>query len=233
MPNLPRILMILTNARRDCAALTLDMLVKSGSLPVFDRVVFLLNGVTEKHMRFVDGFIQAHPEVKFDKVLGPGTRPEGISWMQNECIRRYPGGLYMKIDEDVFVPAGWAQRMVEAYEANRQRDNLSCKLRGLVLIELTQLNRFKGDKTDAAQVRAVFDEKLAGMEGKSWQVFFKRQFDNYLKDKPEEAKIQAEIAGLEKELYRINQPQPHRYELRRTGSESGTQEVRNTGVVSS
>ena len=125
MPNLPRILMILTNARRDCAALALDMLVKSGSLPVFDRVVFLLNGVTDKHMRFVDGFIRAHPEVKFDKVLGPGTRPEGISWMQNECIRRYPGGLYMKIDEDIFVPAGWAQRMVEAYEDNRHRDNLA------------------------------------------------------------------------------------------------------------
>ena len=125
MAALPRILMILTNARRDCAALALDMLVKSGSLPVFDRVVFLLNGVTDKHMRFVDGFIRAHPEVKFDKVLGPGTRPEGISWMQNECIRRYPGGLYMKIDEDIFVPAGWAQRMVEAYEDNRHRDNLA------------------------------------------------------------------------------------------------------------
>ena len=120
-----KILMILTNARRDCAALTLDMLVKSGSLPVFDQVVFLLNNVSDRHMRFVDNFIRANPEVKFDKVLGPGTRPEGISWMQNECIRRYPGGLYMKIDEDIFVPTGWAQRMVEAYEANRHRDNLA------------------------------------------------------------------------------------------------------------
>jgi len=121
----PRILMILTNARRDCAGLALDMMVRSGSLPLFDRVVFLLNGVSEQHMRFVDHFIAAHPGVPFDKVLGPGTRPEGIAWMQNECIRRYPGGLYMKIDEDVFVPRGWAQRMVEAYEANRHRDNLA------------------------------------------------------------------------------------------------------------
>lgn len=125
MSNQPRILMFLTNARRDCAALALEMLEKSGSLPVFDRVVFLLNNVSAQHMRFVDQFIAAHPETKFDKVLGPGTRPEGISWMQNECIRRYPGGLYMKMDEDVFVPTGWAQRMVEAYEANRHRDNLA------------------------------------------------------------------------------------------------------------
>lgn len=124
MTNQPRILMFLTNARRDCAALALEMLEASGSLPVFDRVVFLLNGVTDQHMRFVDGFITAHPEVKFDKVLGPGTRPDGIAWMQNECIRRYPDSLYMKIDEDVFVPAGWAARMVEAYEANRHRGNL-------------------------------------------------------------------------------------------------------------
>jgi lysophospholipase L1-like esterase len=100
---------------------------------------------------------------------------------------------------------------------NRQRDNLSCKLRGLALIEFTQLNRFKGDKTDMAKVRAFFDEVLAGMEGKSWHPFFKGQFDNYLRDKPEEAKIQAEIAGLEKDLYQINQPKPHRYELTRTG----------------
>lgn len=117
--------MILTNARRDCAKLTLDMLVQSGSLPVFDRVVFLLNGVSQKHLRFVDRFINAHPETIFDKILGSGVRPDGISEMQNECIRKYPNSLYMKVDEDVFVPKGWAQRMVEAYEENKHRDNLA------------------------------------------------------------------------------------------------------------
>lgn len=117
--------MILTNARRDCAQLTLDMLVQSGSLPVFDRVVFLLNGVSQKHLRFVDHFINAHPETRFDKILGSGVRPDGISEMQNECIRKYPNSLYMKVDEDVFVPKGWAQRMVEAYEENKHRDNLA------------------------------------------------------------------------------------------------------------
>lgn len=120
-----KILMILTNARRDCASLTLDLLAHSGSLPVFDRVVFLLNGVSRAHMAFVDRFIERHPEIVFDKILGPGTRPDGISQMQNECIQKYPGALYMKVDEDVFVPKGWAQRMVEAYEDNRNRDNLA------------------------------------------------------------------------------------------------------------
>ncbi|HMP74742.1 MAG TPA: hypothetical protein PKE12_00455 [Kiritimatiellia bacterium] len=120
-----KILMVLTNARRDCARLTLDMLVESGSLPVFDRVVFLLNGVRDAHMRFVDAFIRAHPETAFDKIIGPGTRPDGISQMQNECINKYPGALYMKVDEDVFVPNGWAHRMVEAYEAHRHLNQLA------------------------------------------------------------------------------------------------------------
>lgn len=120
-----KILMFLTNARRDCAAIALELLEQGGGLDVFDHVVFLLNGVSVEHLRFVDAFIARHPEVACDKVLGPGTRPEGISWMQNECIRRYPDSLYMKIDEDVFVPRGWAARMVEAYEANRSRDNLA------------------------------------------------------------------------------------------------------------
>jgi hypothetical protein len=100
---------------------------------------------------------------------------------------------------------------------NRQRDDLSCKLRGLALIEFTQLQQFKGDRADIAQLTAWFKEKLSAMEGKPWQRFFKGQFDNYLKDKPEEEKIRAEIARLEEEVSRINQPQPHRYELTRTG----------------
>lgn len=120
-----KILMFLTNARRDCAAVALELLSKGGGLEALDHLVFLLNGVSETHMRFVDDFIARHPHVACDKVLGPGTRPEGISWMQNECIRRYPDSLYLKIDEDVFVPPGWVGRMVEAYEANRHRDNLA------------------------------------------------------------------------------------------------------------
>lgn len=120
-----KVLMILTNARRDCADIALEMLARSGSLPVFDHVAFLLNGVSRAHLRFVDRFIERHPGVAFDKILGPGTRPDGISWMQNQCIEKYPDALYMKIDEDVFVPAGWAERMVDAYERNRERDDLA------------------------------------------------------------------------------------------------------------
>ncbi len=38
-------LMILTNARRDCCRITLDRLERSSAYPVFDHIVFLLNGI--------------------------------------------------------------------------------------------------------------------------------------------------------------------------------------------
>lgn len=120
-----KVLMILTNARRDCCSITLDTLKQSGSLEVFDHVVFLLNGVSDAHMRFVDSYIENHPAVAWDKILGTGIRPQGIADMQNRCIEKYPHALYMKVDEDVFVPNGWATRMVTAYEQNRHRDNLA------------------------------------------------------------------------------------------------------------
>lgn len=116
--------MVLTNARLDCVRIALDLLFRHGEHRVFDHIVFLLNKVSDRHMEGVDAYVRAHPEVAWDKVLGDGTRPAGIVAMQNECVRRYPDSLYMKIDEDVFVGAGWARRMVEAYEAYRDRDHL-------------------------------------------------------------------------------------------------------------
>ena len=33
--------------------------------------------------------------------------------------------MYVKVDEDVFVSSGWAERLFAAYEKYRDRDNLS------------------------------------------------------------------------------------------------------------
>jgi hypothetical protein len=119
-----KILMILTNARTDCLGIALELLTRSGSLLLFDRVVFLLNAPRPSHLRFVDSVVAAHPEVRWDRILGPGTRPEGIARMQNECVRRYPDSLYLKLDEDVFTPAGWVDRLVAAYELLKGDDHL-------------------------------------------------------------------------------------------------------------
>jgi hypothetical protein len=120
-----KILMVLTRDRQDCVSLCLRLHERAGSFTFFDQVVFLLNGVSPQHMAFVDDYIQRHPGVNFDKILGDGSRPRGISDMQNRCIAKYPGAFYCKTDEDVFVPEGWPERMWAAYEAHRNRDDLA------------------------------------------------------------------------------------------------------------
>ncbi|MCS6772447.1 MAG: hypothetical protein NZ740_10590 [Kiritimatiellae bacterium] len=117
--------MILTKDRRDCVGMNLLLHERGGSFEVFDRVVFLLNGVTRRHMRFIDEWIERHPRLQCDKILGDGTRPQGIAAMQNRCIQKYPGCFYAKTDEDIFVPSGWARMMWDAYLAHRDRDDLA------------------------------------------------------------------------------------------------------------
>jgi len=58
-------------------------------------------------------------------VAGPRGRGWFISNLQNECVRRYPDSLYFKIDEDTFVSADWDQELLAAYEAHRDRPDLS------------------------------------------------------------------------------------------------------------
>lgn len=109
------------------------------------------------------------------------------------------------------------RQALEVAAVNLRRGDLSNRLRGMALIELKTLNRFTGDKTDMAQVRAFFDKRLAGMEGKTWHPFYVRQFDGYIKSKPRAGEIVAEMRSLEEQLYRLNQPKPHRYALTRAG----------------
>ncbi len=120
-----KLLMVLTKSRRDCVSINLEMQVKHGDLQKFDKVVFLLNDVSDSHMAYVDGFIAAHPDISFDKVIGNGIRPQGIAKMQNECIQHYPEYLYFKTDEDVFPSAGWVDKLEAAYLAHRDDNDLA------------------------------------------------------------------------------------------------------------
>ena len=120
-----KILMILTHDRLDCLRLCVELLEQAEAFARFDRVVFLLNGVPLRLRRFVESYMAARPRVQWDCVDGDGTRPGGICHVQNECIRRYPDSLYVKVDEDVFVPRGWAERMIETYERYADRGDLA------------------------------------------------------------------------------------------------------------
>ena len=117
--------MILTHDRLDCLRLCLDMLERDGAFQAFDRVVLLLNGVPVRLRRYVESYMAARPQVAWDTVDGDGTRPGGICAVQNECLRRYPDSIYVKVDEDVFVPRGWAERMLETYARFSDRPDLA------------------------------------------------------------------------------------------------------------
>lgn len=121
----PHILMILTSHRLDCFRLAIDCLVRGGSAERFDKVVVLCNGVVGAHRRYVDSLPRRFPAVHWDFIHGPRGKGWRISNLQNECVRRYPGALYFKIDEDVFVSGDWDLRLLETYEQYHAHPDLA------------------------------------------------------------------------------------------------------------
>lgn len=117
--------MILTSHRLDCFKLCMDMLLSGGSIYDFDRVVLLLNGVTGFHLRYIQQLQSQYPAVAWDVISGPRGRGKFISNLQNQCVEKYPGSLYFKIDEDTFVSSDWHTKMLKAYEAFKDDPNLS------------------------------------------------------------------------------------------------------------
>lgn len=117
--------MVLTHDRLDCLRLNLEMHAAAGSFEAFDHIVLLMNGVSDAHRRGIRDFTSRHPQVKWDYLEGDGSRPAGLVRLQNACVEKYPGAFYVKTDEDVFVPSGWADRMFSAYEAYRNREDLA------------------------------------------------------------------------------------------------------------
>lgn len=123
-----RVLMILTSHRLDCFRLCMDCLFSSDSLRHFDRVVLMLNGVVGRHLQYVQDLMASHPEVPWDTISGPRGKGAFVANLQNECVRRHPDSVYFKIDEDLFVSKGWAEKLTAAYEAFRNDPNLALVL---------------------------------------------------------------------------------------------------------
>lgn len=111
------VLMLLTSHRLDCLRLTMDQLFATGEIRKFGKVVLLLNGVEGEHLRYVESLIQANPDIPWDTIAGPRGKGRFVAGPQNEVVKRYPGRLYFKIDEDILVPRGWVERMTAAYRA--------------------------------------------------------------------------------------------------------------------
>lgn len=109
--------MILTSHRLDCFSLAVECLLKTKSVRMFDRVVLLLSGVEGRHLDYVNNLVATRKDIPWDIVSGPRGKKKFVANLQNECVRRYPDGLYFKLDEDMFVPDGWAERLLAGYNA--------------------------------------------------------------------------------------------------------------------
>ena len=161
-----KILMVLTSSRLDCFQLCMDMLLKGGSAQRFDQVALLLNGVVGAHRRYVDRMLSEHPEVAWELIEGPRGRGWFISNLQNECVKRHPGALYFKIDEDVFVSRDWDLRLEETYRAHKAEGNLSlvsATVPNNGLGAWSLLKRFEADREAfLRQEKAVFEAIASG-----------------------------------------------------------------------
>lgn len=120
-----KILMILTSHRLDCFRLCIDMLVRGGSAERFERIVILCSGVQGGHLRYVRSLPHRYPRVRWDFIEGPRGWGKPISDMQNACVKRYPGALYFKLDEDTFVSRDWDLELGKVYEQYRGDPNLA------------------------------------------------------------------------------------------------------------
>lgn len=120
-----KVLMILTSHRLDCFRLCMDMLLNGGSIHRFDHVVLLLNGVRGRHLRTIHRLLRQYPDVPWDIIAGPRGRGWRISNLQNDCVKKYPGALYFKLDEDTFVSSDWDIKLLETYERFHQDPDLS------------------------------------------------------------------------------------------------------------
>lgn len=119
-----RVLMILTSHRLDCFQLNMEMLKAKGNLAQFDKVVLMLNGVVGDHLDFVNRFMEDNPDISWDTIAGPRGKGPLVAGLQNQCVERYPDSLYFKIDEDVYMPTGWVDRMTSAYDQWKDESGL-------------------------------------------------------------------------------------------------------------
>lgn len=66
-------------------------------------------------------------------------------------------------------------------------------------------------------LRAALDRHVAGAAGEPWHAYLRSQADAYLEHAPREAELRAEAEARMAEMWVVNRPRAHRWELTRSG----------------
>jgi hypothetical protein len=102
------------------------------------------------------------------------------------------------------------QQAQKVLAQNEKRRQFEVRLRSFAQVKIMLMNA-RIDEADDAAVQKYFADFIEKLP--SNQPYFRSQFDNYTKTKPELETIKSEIEKLTQELWQINQPMPHTYEL--------------------
>jgi len=111
------ILIILTSHRKDGFTLCLHNLERFTLLDRFKFIYILANAVDEEHADIISDFKTRHRnviDIHFD--------PRGIYTtvaIEGFVLDKHRDDIIVKLDEDVFVTAGWLEPMLETYRATR------------------------------------------------------------------------------------------------------------------
>ena len=113
------ILLVLTSHRLDCFELCVKCLEAHTDLQVFENIYVLGNELAPAHREYASAFVERHPNAELVEFGPRGWQP--LMAAQDKLLKRHPGSIMVKIDEDVFVMPRWLEEMLLEYKKG-QRD---------------------------------------------------------------------------------------------------------------
>lgn len=109
------------------------------------------------------------------------------------------------------------QQAAKVMSVNEQRRTLEIRLRSLAQIQI-MLRRAKVDEGKDEAINAYFADYLEKSKVNGVpNAYFRSQFDNYLKTRPVVSEIKSQIEDFVQQLWKINQPVTHHWEIEKVG----------------
>ncbi|MEN6546114.1 MAG: SGNH/GDSL hydrolase family protein [Armatimonadia bacterium] len=105
------------------------------------------------------------------------------------------------------------QQALKVWQTNEQRSALEIRIRTMAQIQAIIKPRGVNED-DPAAAEASFNEWLSRV-GESMHPYFKSQFNVYKSTRTDLPNLKQQIETLQQQLWQLNQPQPHHYELTR------------------
>ena len=107
-----------------------------------------------------------------------------------------------------------ALQAAEIAALNEKRRQIASAYRDIKFVEFKVLTP-EELKLSKDQLKELFAQRLKSYEGKSYYEYFKRQFANYIGNAGKQNDYLLEIDQLLNEIYKLNKPVLHHYNLTR------------------